>query len=541
MRSRLSTNNTVFFLIIAALVAALLTGFFLPSHSVGQSFSQSTSAMYGNASSNVIERENALLGTTAWNIPAGNEATTQIQAYASATSVSPGQKLTFYVSTEEAGTRYSISIYRLGWYGGLGGRLEAVQGGLVGRAQGNYILARHKLVGCDSCYVDKTTGLVEANWQPSYTITVPSNWVTGVYLAKFIDANSFQTYAPFDVRGNSGSSYIVVTSDTTYEAYNEWGGYSLYNYNTIEEAIYPGRAVKVSFDRPYTEGNGSGHVLAFEVDAIHWLEREGFDVSYISSVDLHENPGQLLQHEAYLSIGHDEYWSKEMRDGVENARNHGVGLAFLSADTSYWQIRFAPDSAGTKDRTIVCYKVQTSLNDLSRDPYYGIDNSRVTAQWRDPLLNRPENALIGIMYSSYENINSGFPWRVDPKAQSPLLKGTGLQPGQQYGCGVVGYEWDRVYDNGMMPTGLQVLGTTSTVDSGGIHDISNTTYYIAPSGAFVFASGSINWAAALDSYREGVDKACALQNTFVPGIQTLMLHVMHELVLHHTSLYLTTP
>ncbi|HAG97905.1 MAG TPA: hypothetical protein DCL75_03340, partial [Ktedonobacter sp.] len=106
-------------------------------------------------------------------------------------------------------------------------------------------------------------------------------------------------------------------------------------------------------------------VLAFEANAVHWMERQGYDLSYISNVDLHDDPAQLRHHHAYISLGHDEYWTKQMRDGVERARNDGVGLAFLGANASFWQMRFEADSAGTPDRTVVCYKVSTLQNDLA--------------------------------------------------------------------------------------------------------------------------------------------------------------------------------
>ncbi len=293
------------------------------------------------------------------------------------------------------------------------------------------------------------------------------------------------------------------------------------------------RAVKVSFDRPYLDGVGSGQVLTFEANSIHWLERQGYDLSYISNVDLHEDPGQLLHHRAYLSLGHDEYWTKEMRDGVERARNTGVGLAFLGADAAYWQMRFEPDGAGTPDRRIVCYKVATVNNDLARDPFYGKDNTRVTARWRDPALARPENALIGIMYSGVIHRQQGFPWRVSSQAQTPLLDGTGLQRGQEYGCELVGYEWDSVFTNGASPASLQILATSKTRQENYTPDTSNTTYYIAPSGAMVFATGSINWALALDNYRYRIDTLCAGQSTEVPGMQKLMANVMDALATHH--------
>src|SRR6266571_545189 len=122
MRSRL--NNTIIFLAVLGIsTAAVLVGsnYFLSRKSnVDQTLPSPTAPV----STNVIERENALHGTIGWEIPRGSAATTQIQAYASATSVSPGQKLTFYVSTQVDGTLYSLGVYRLGWYGGMGGRLK---------------------------------------------------------------------------------------------------------------------------------------------------------------------------------------------------------------------------------------------------------------------------------------------------------------------------------------------------------------------------------------------------------------------------------
>ena len=540
MKLRLSRGDVAFIIFVVVALVGLLFGLGLLSFGTSKPHAQPTATPTGNPivrktatlTGNPIVRENALTGTSDWQIPHGKGATIQIQAYASATSILPGQKLTFYVSTQMEGTSYSIGFYRLGWYRGFGGRLMALQANQIGHAQGYYDETNHSLVSCSSCRVDTQTGLVEANWQPSYTLTVPSDWTTGIYLTKITDANGIQTYVPFDVRGNTHSAYVAVTSDTTYAAYNDWGGDSLYGFNSLKTNAV-GRAVKVSFDRPYTAEYGAGNVLGFEANAIHWLERQGYDLSYISSVDLHEDPAQLLHHRAYVSLGHDEYWTKEMRDGVEHARDQGVGLAFLEANASYWQIRFESDSAGIPDRTIVCYKVETVHKDLARDPLYGKDNTRVTAQWRDPVLNRPENALIGIMFSSLTDTQQkvGFPWQGNPAANSSLLDGTGLQPGQQYGCDLVGYEWDRIFNNGATPAGLQVLGVSHTVSEFNTADVSNTTYYIAPSGAMVFATGSIYWTSVLDSYRFSADKACP--SRVIPGIQKLMANVMDALVIHH--------
>jgi hypothetical protein len=482
--------------------------------------------------SKVIRDENALPGTDAWEIPRAKDATTQIQAYANATSVLPGHTLTFYVSTQKDSTGYSINFFRLGWYGGLGGRLMATVRDQKGIEQGYFNTVTKRLSDCASCSVNRETGLVEANWRPSYEFTIPPNWVTGVYLAKFTDATGLQTYVPFDVLGNFHSVYVLITPDTSYQAYNGWGGWSLYEFNSLNTNPND-RAVKVSFDRPYADWYGSGGVLFFNADTIHWLERQGYDVSYISNVDLHSNPLQLLQHRVYISDGHDEYWTKEMRDGVEHARDSGVSLAFLGANASYWQMRFEPDSLGVANRTIVCYKVQTKNKDLSRDPLYSIDNSRVTSQWRDPVVGRPENALIGVMFSDLIQEHRGFPWELSPTANSPLLKGTGLQAGEPYGCEAVGYEWDRIFANGATPKGLRVLGLTHTIDDYFLSDTSNTTYYFAPSGAMVFASGSVYWNTTLDGYRIETDNLCTYNDGPVAGIQKLMVNVMQALATRH--------
>lgn len=479
-------------------------------------------------SSDAIQRENAQRGTASWIITPDHRATTEIQAYASALSVQASDTLTFYVSVQVDGTAYIANIYRLGWYGGEGGRLLLSEY-KRGQAQGYYDQVDGTLVGCASCTLDPTTDMVEANWQPSFAITIPTNWVTGVYLATLTDANGKQTYVTFDVRGDPTSAYVVVTPDTTAEAYNTWGGYSLY---IGPDGTGTTRANTVSFNRPLVSlggfpwqiaaGDTYDQGLPTYIDAVRWFEHAGYDVSYMSSVDLDQHPGLLRSHAAYISVGHDEYWSKAMRDGVEQARDAGISLIFMGANTAYWQIRFQADSAGIPDRHIVCYK------DSANDPLNGVDNSQVTVQWRDPPLNRPENALIGIMYAGNVRSGLGFSWYLADQANSPLLAGTGLKPGQAYGCDLVGYEWDRVVDNGDTPAGLQVIGDSPTVaDQGGY---SSTTSYTAPSGAFVFASGSIYWGHALDSYRIGAVGGCTQPDTVVPGIQKLMANVMKAAV-----------
>ena len=489
---------------------------------------------------NPIVRENAQLGTSAWQIPFGRAATTQIQAYANTTSILPGGTIVFYVSVQMEGSPYSIDIFRLGWYGGFGGRLMTSIAGQIGHAQGFYDFLHHRLISCYKCRISPTLGLVEANWSASYNLAVPLSWTTGIYLAKFTNVDGLQTYVPFDVQGNNNSTYVVVTPDTTYAAYNAWGGYSLEKTEgdgaLPDQTGTPLQAAKVSFDRPYTQDDGSAQVLTFEANAIHWLERQGYDLSYISNVDLHVNANLLIYHRVYLSIGHDEYWTREMRDNVLFARdNKDIALAFLGANAMYWQMRFEKDSQGYPNRTIVCYKVGTAQNDLSRDPSFGKDNSLLTTLWRDPALALPENGVVGIMFDNMTSKVRGFPWQLDAGVKSPLITGTGLQLGQQYGCGLIGYAWDRVFANGVTPANLVVLSTTPTITDNNTASTSNTTYYITPSGAMVFATGSLYWTSALDSYRFQSDGTCLSQSLIVPGIQNLMAHIMADLAIRHST------
>lgn len=485
-----------------------------------------------DASKSPIAAENAAMGTYDWLIAPSHTATTQIQAYASAAAVQPGHHLTFYVSVQNDGTPYTINVYRLGWYGRAGARLVYTSS-QVGKAQGFYNNRKHILVSCSSCQIDAKTHLIDANWNPSFDLTIPSSWLTGIYEAKFTDADTVQTYLTFAVEGNPQSTYLAVTADTTEAAYNQWGGYSLY---AGPDGNFSDRAYKVSLNRPVA-GVGTSQGLNYEIDVVRWLERNGYDVSYTSIVDIHEHPEQLLQHRAILFLGHSEYWSAAMRDGAVKARDAGVGLAFLGADDAAWQIRFEAAQDKSPDRTIVCYKA------AALDPLKGADKAHVTVNWRNAPISQPENALMGIMYSSLTKGPLGFPWYLGNNVSSSLLTGTGLQPGQGYGCDIVGYEWDRIFNNGATPAGLVVLGTSPTrsyLDSeessgstqtgavGG--DTSNTTYYITGSGAMVFAAGTIFWGYALDSFRLIPHAECEGNTAPVPGLQKLMANVMAALI-----------
>ena len=233
-----------------------------------------------------------------------------------------------------------------------------------------------------------------------------------------------QSYIIFVVRDDARRSGLLFQSTvTTYEAYNTWGGLSLYTNELPGLSLH--RAHKVSFDRPYHDFWGSSNFLRWEYQMVRFLEREGYDVSYSTDLETHLNGNLLLGHKALLIVGHDEYWSWQMRNNVEAARDAGVNLGFFSSNTAYWQVRFEPASVtGEANRTMVCYK-QANL-----DPYYtdGIPDHQhlVTVRFRDPLIDRPEDALLGVMY---ERRTLGWDDLVISDADHWIFANTGLQNG----------------------------------------------------------------------------------------------------------------
>ena len=306
------------------------------------------------------------------------------------------------------------------------------------------------------------------NWQVSASWTIPSDAVSGVYFAKLVrqDGIAGASHVPFVVRDDGNTSDVVFqTSDTTWQAYNPWGGANLYGGNGPGGGTAPGRAYAVSYNRPITTRGGGldagpqDYIFGAEYPAIRWLEKNGYNVSYITGVDTARNGASLLSHKVFLSVGHDEYWSGQQRANVEAARDAGVNLQFWSGNEIYWKTRWASsfDSSATPYRTMVTYK-ETRQGPI--DP-----SSEWTGTWRDPSYGaaagggcRPENSLSGTIFQvdsyrldtiqiSYDDANLRF-WRNTSVAS--------LQPGQTASLnnGYLGYEWDESPDNGFRPAGL---------------------------------------------------------------------------------------
>ena len=291
---------------------------------------------------NAIYLENQQAGTNAWRISNYVTPTTpEIVGYAGALSVNKGSSVPFMISLSSAG-QYRIDVYRLGDYGGAGGRLMGSFGPFAGSTQ-------------PACKVtNTTTALIECPWTPSFTLPTGADWTTGLYSANLTAvASGRQSQIWFVVRDDTSHSDILYQSAfMNYQAYNNYPAgtgqkASLYNYNSTNGQ----RAYKVSFDRPFATASvdpyENNNPLLYEHHVVRWLESQGYDVSYVTDVDMHTTPTLPLQHKVVLIAGHDEYWSLEVRNTLEQARDAGVNLGFLSANIGYWRVRFEPSTTGT--------------------------------------------------------------------------------------------------------------------------------------------------------------------------------------------------
>ena len=438
-----------------------------------------------------IKVENAKPGTTQWrltNVAKNHE----IQGFASRISVNRGDDIDFFVSSTEPS--YTIEVYRMGWYAGAGARSMMPPITRTGIQQ-------------PLPTPDPETGLIECRWTDPYVLHIPNmpdptEWASGVYMAKLTaETSGKQNYIIFVVRDDARLSDLLFQSSvTTFQAYNDWGGRSFYTQPP---------AYEISFNRPYNAQGGAGEFLFWEYTMVRFLEREGYDVTYSTDVDTHERGDLLLFHKAFLSVGHDEYWSWQMRDYVEAARDQGVNLGFFGANASYRQIRFLPSvDTGDRDRTLVYWK-SAKLDPIAKIPEL---RHLATTLFRNPPVNRPEDAMIGIMYEGGWGI---FGDMVVSDASSWVFAGTALHNGDNL-PGLLGYEVDSIHDHA--PPGIQRIAHSPYIEKHGdmrIH-YADMTYYMAPSGSIVVATGSMYWNLGLASEGRWANPAVqqATQNIF---------------------------
>ncbi len=461
-------------------------------------------------SQNAIVTENANPGVPAsqWDISNNGDGTygdKSIQGFATDISVNKGQTINFKITiTTGTDFKYGIKIYRVGYYQGNGARLIADLGtGFTGVTQ-------------NACSFNGTTGLTDCgNWTVSGSWAVPATAVSGIYLAKLTRSaagGGGSSHITFIVRDDASTSAICFkTSDATWQAYNSYGGYSLY----VGAGMPFNHGDKVSYNRPFLTRDGGGgggsaedYFMNAEYPMIRFLERNGFDLSYVTDVDAARSGSLLLNHKIFLSVGHDEYWSKEERNSVEAMRSAGKHLAFFSGNESYWKTRWenSVDGTNTPFRTMVCYKEGT-LPTPGENPCGGKcdPSTEWTGLWRDgcsfPSGNacKPENGLTGEISwdgntgtmqvpSTYKNLRF---WR----NTSIASLGTGLTA--TLTAGTLGYEWDWEQYASSYPPGRITMSSTSF--DGHVHKLS---FYKATTGSLVFGAGTVQWSWGLDAVHD---------------------------------------
>src|SRR5882762_1281019 len=491
------------------------------------------------APKNPIEAENCLPGTPASQWYVDGAGSPNIQGFTTDISVNAGQTIFFKISTNAAS--YRIDIFRLGYYQGNDGRFVTSISPSVPLPQIQ-----------PSCQSDSSTGLIDCgNWGISASWTVPSNATSGVYFARLIRLDTGEVGAiMFVVRNDSSHSDIVVqTSDTTWQAYNDYGGNSLYSGNPV------GRAYKVSYNRPVNPSQPHWDFFVHEYPIVRFLEANGYDVTYSTGVDTDRNGALITQHRIFMSVGHDEYWSGGQRANVEAARAAGVNLAFFSGNEVFWKTRWeaSTDSTNTPYRTLVCYK-ETSTNGSYRGVIDPADPPTWTGLWRDARFSppadggRPENALTGTMSQVSAPQDNAI---TVPQADGRMRfwRNTNiatLGPGQVATLpqSTLGYESDEDVDNGFRPAGLTRLSTTTAAVSqylyfsptsgyyfGNGTETHHLTLYRAPSGALVFGAGTIDWWVAVDSDHAGFTGSPA-----DPDVQQAMVNLLADMKVQPANL-----
>jgi hypothetical protein len=419
-----------------------------------------------------VQQENAKEGTNAWRLEPGHNK--GIEGFADAVSATDGQAVTLYVSTKASS--FHVEAYRMGYYHGDGGRLVWKSDKIPGKKQA-------------APSIEPKTHMVETEWSPSVTVRITSDFVQGDYLFKLVGDGDEQQYIPLTVRDdNSTAAFVVQNAVTTWQAYNLWGGADLYEGQLPggKGSSFDARSRVVSFDRPYKIGDGSGDFLGNEFPLVSFAESLGLDLTYWTDVDLHRRPELLTRHKALLTLGHDEYWSWAMRDGAEGARDQGVNLVFFGANAAFRQIRL-------EDSPLGLYRREVNYKRGNEDPMRLINPKYTTADFRQPPVNRPESAMIGALYECN-------PVKADFVVTNPsawVFAGTGLSMGDKIN-GLVGSEYDRYTPGPATPTNLEVLAH-SPVRCRGKASYSDMTYYTAPSGGAVLATGTNLWVPKLGS------------------------------------------
>ena len=423
-----------------------------------------------------VVEENKKPGTTAWRL-SGDQNGASINGFANLAAASAGDKVTLYITTHA--DRYHVSAYRMGYYGGKGGRLVWSSGELKGVVQPACTLAANtNMVACD-------------NWARSISLTIGRQFVQGDYLFKLVADPGQQTYIPLTVWDpSSHATYVVQNSVLTWQGWNNWGGYDMYGGAPPGQSPqYANRALVESFDRPYANGNGAADFMALEFPLVYWAEQHGLDVTYWTDITFAQFPYYLENHKALLTLGHDESWTQRERNGVIAGRAAGVNVIYFGASPVLRHVRLLPSSMG-RDREEVDYR------DPTADPIYATDPLNATGNtWAQPPDDDPPSQVVGDTYQGY---GLDDPMVVTDAGAWPFA-GTGVTDGAKLN-GVEAGDYDAYDTSQPDPPNVEVLSHSPVQPEVGHLMSADMTYYTWPgSRGGVLATGTIGWIPALSA------------------------------------------
>lgn len=429
---------------------------------------------------NPITLENQKPGTRDWQLTyiktdrQENRRSKLLEGYCSQQRVKPGESIQFFVSANTE-TAVTIELFRMGYYQGRGGRRMTKLGPFNVKPQEDPEVGENRLREC--------------HWEKTAELTIPEDWTSGVYLGKLsCDAHRYQSYVVFIVRDDRQAEIMFQCSDNTWQAYNVWPHqYSLYQTDAPNQAV--NGTTRVSFDRPYgwypqvvdqPLSQGSGEFLLWEFPLSFWLEREGYDVTYCSNLDLHTDPKGLKRVSTFLSVGHDEYYSLEMHNHLKQAVQEGLNVAFLSGNTSCFVAPLVESSSGQPHRV------------FHRGGRFGkLLPGEVSYPFGPFDLEGPnEKELIGAR--TIDPFNGSGDW-ICTQPDHWLFEGTGMKAGDSI-SGLVGWEF---HGDPADIQGLEVIATGTAVNAGGKSAQWTSTIYPGPKENWVFNASTIYWSMGL--------------------------------------------
>jgi hypothetical protein len=435
-----------------------------------------------HTNSGLIEAENSKKGTTDWQLTfvrSENYRSPLIEGYCSRTSVRAGEEIDIYISARGSSEAY-IDFYRMGYYGGTGGRFMKRSATVPVQEQPTPDRGANRLREC--------------NWKKSITLKIPDDWLSGVYLGKLCCiGHRYQSYIIFVVRDDRNADIIFQTSDTTWQAYNKWPlNDSMYDNDDSEKPV--NASTWVSYDRPYGRypqvvdhplSQGSGEFILWEYSLCYWLEQHHYDVTYTSNIDTHADAAGIMRAKCFLSVGHDEYWSMEMYNNVKSAIDNGINVGFLSANSVYTLVPLHK----VNNRNIpsrILYRQGFfggfSPGQLESMPYMKDE------EWEK---HGPSESLI-IGGRTMIPFNGSGNWTVS-NAGHWMFEGTGMKNGDHI-PGLVGWEH---HGSPAKISGLEVLAEGSVTNDSDENSAFASTIYPGPKGNWIFNAATIYWSLAL--------------------------------------------